>query len=265
MEQEIFWALLLLGKDTAYPDDKICVLGINPAGKGTPGYKENQERLGAFGYKAMLAEHKALIEEARASFPDFFAGDATLLLHSMAGAYGLPQMENLTETDSLDHVILYSTVGSGPLTGINVPLLVNVRRQILPALGQTLSGRGSIDLSLEERAKLMGEGSREAQAQVPASGKEFFTWALGSKRVSKELKEELEADTVTVDLVLGEDDALIPFGMSRDSAWALGRPYTEFIHPKTPHSLPLEMTEEQIRSWVYIFSRKPEELDGYRN
>ncbi len=252
-------------KDGGYSNPKV--LAINGSGKGTEEYMQNKDRIARIGLREELDDARMLARYLNST--GHLSGDIYLLGHSMGYHTSLAfaeELNSIAAADFLRNEVACKIAGimemmpstDQPLGHLRPSFLLSVRKHLLPAVAQVLSGKGSLSLNDRDSARILfssevDEITEEARkATVVDSSKKFFDVTMNTVRASG----LGWANGLPYVIAQGKNDNLIPDSMIKDSIdyWRheKGAKVDGMVLPFA-HSFPMQIVGEQREALSRFF------------
>lgn len=221
--------LLEVLHEAGYKNPKI--IGINCSGRGTPEYlrEENRIRISGVGLKDEIydADEIARMLITRDYFGDKnYRPDVAVIGHSMGylNSVGFLNVLNHREGPEgggredlrVKKLLAMMPAVDGPFAMVRAKFLWAVRKQIMPAVRQTMKGEGSLELSVDDYHRIMfgDKDFRDPEhysRSVPDSARRFLELTLNRRRrFDHVFKPGGTGDGVDVMVLKGGRDRLIP-------------------------------------------------------
>ncbi len=256
-------------KEAGYENPKV--MGINPAGRGTPEYlgERNKNRISGVRMMDEIYDAQNIADAlvGRGYFgKDGRRPEVAVIGHSM-GALDSSAFLNVLNNKGgvpgngknhdlrVDRLLHMMPAVDGPFAMVRAKFLWAVRKQVLASVKQAVPGKGSLSLNEQDYHRIMfgDENFRDDEQyarSVPDSARRFLQLTLNFRRRFAEVyKEGGPADGVKMTVWKGGNDKLIPDNAITDlprltAANGLSAASVELL-PDLSHSIPFRLRDAQ--------------------
>jgi pimeloyl-ACP methyl ester carboxylesterase len=272
-EGDFLEILLEVLKEAGYENPKI--IGVNVSGRGTPEYvqDENRARISSIGLMDEITD--------AADIADVLAGhghfgnrgqkpSVAVIGHSMGALNASAFMDVLNKggDHKVDKLLQMMPAVDGPFAMMRAKFLWAVRKQVITATQQAFTGKGALELGVEDYHRIMfGDkhfrDPEQFARSLPDSSRRFLELTLNRKRRFEDVyKPGGTADGVKMTVWQGGKDSLIPDSAIDDLSFLVGDGgLNDVVNirvlPMISHSLPFRLRDEQmidvksaLESWI---------------
>ncbi len=252
-EGDFLEILLEVLKEAGYENPKI--IGVNASGRGTPEYlmAHNREMISGVG---LMDEVSDATNIANALAGRGYFGNrgqrpsVAVIGHSMGAFNALAFMDALNKDGGhkVEKLLQMMPVVDGPFAMMRAKFLWAVRKQLIEASKQAITGSGALELSEDDYHRIMfgDEDFRDPEQfarSLPDSAKRFLQLTLNPKRRFEHVfKKGGTADGLDLTVWKGGKDSLIP----DDAIDGLRGGVKVEVLPMISHSIPFRIRDEQM-------------------
>ncbi|MCX6735214.1 MAG: hypothetical protein NTZ25_04905 [Candidatus Peregrinibacteria bacterium] len=248
------------------------VLGINPSGRGTPDYIQDESR-GRISAIGMMDEVKDSSNIANVLMMRGYFGDKRYVPNVAVMGHSMGSLDAISFLDSLNYgegpgrrnrdedlrvrkFLSMMPAVDGPFAMVRARFLWAVRKQVMESLKQAIPGKGALSLNEQDYHRIMfgDESFRDAEQyarSVPDSARRFLQLTLNPTRKFKDVfSKDGTGDGVDLTVWKGGKDKLIPDNAIMDLPEFVGRKglknkvdVNEL--PDLSHSIPFRLRDAQ--------------------